>query len=113
MVRIKAVDTDPLAGSSDVKLLVKIPGDLDVVPEGSLVTLEADSGFGSDSVPILVGRPSAQQVEGKLHVFWQSITSANPREVGDPLSRPLGPQRPCQRRVHCRSARVARIRCRR
>jgi hypothetical protein len=70
-VRIAGVNTNPLPGSTDVKLAVKIPDNLAVEPEGTTVTLEVGSDLGSDAVPVIVGRPE-QKPQGQLHVNFVS-----------------------------------------
>jgi hypothetical protein len=72
-VEFAAANANPLAGSSDVKLSVKIPENLDVEPEGTTVTLEVRSDFGRDAVPVVVGRPE-QEPQGQLHVNFVSAT---------------------------------------
>jgi hypothetical protein len=77
-VKVGGINTDPLPGSSDLKLVIEIPNSLDVAVDGSAVTLEVTSDFGSDSVQLSVGRPAEQQIEGKLHVLWEAIEPETP-----------------------------------
>ena len=64
----------PRAGSSDTRLVVDVPVNLQVDPEGSLVSLALDNGFGSDSVPLVVRQPSGPV--GELRVVWKSVVPA-------------------------------------
>jgi hypothetical protein len=71
-VRFDDQPADPLAGSSDTRLLVLVPRNLAVVSGGTLVTLEVQSNAGSDSVPVVVRLP-VQQPVGLLNVAWVSV----------------------------------------
>ncbi len=71
-VRFDDRPANPLPGSSDTRLVVDVPSNLQVDPEGSEVNLQVTSNAGSDSVPVVIGHPD-QTAVGALHVVWQSV----------------------------------------
>ncbi len=70
-------NANALAGSTDTQLIVDVPINLEVEPEGTQVKLEVSSDRGSDSVPLTIGHPGQEPI-GQLHVSWVSVT---PEEI--------------------------------
>jgi hypothetical protein len=66
-------NADALAGSTDARLIVRVPSNLDVEPAGSVVRLQVTSNQGADAVPVIVAPPGQMPV-GLLHVSWLSVT---------------------------------------
>ena len=67
-----AIRVDPLPGSSDSKLLVKVPETLQVPEEGLRVALKVDNGVDEDSVTVTVLLREAP-LSGRLDVGWSSV----------------------------------------
>jgi hypothetical protein len=76
-ITFDGLNADALAGSTDARLLVRVPPNLDVKPAGSVVRLQVTGNLGADAVPVTVAPPGQRPV-GLLHVSW---LAANPSAI--------------------------------
>jgi hypothetical protein len=67
-------NADALFGSTDARLIVRVPSTLEVEPSGSVVRLQVSSNRGADAVPVIIA--GRQQPAGLLHVSWLSADPA-------------------------------------
>ena len=64
-------NADALFGSTDARLIARVPSSLEVEPAGSVVQLRVTSNRGADAVPVIVA--GRQQPAGLVHVSWLSV----------------------------------------
>ena len=79
-VDFEGQNADALFGSTDARLIVRVPSNLEVEPAGSVIRLQVTSNRGADAVPVIVAR--RQQPAGLVHVSWLSATPLAAK-VGD------------------------------